>query len=75
LLPADGILPSGTLARAHARSGPPAVISGHLGKTDTFDCAIAAFAVAYADQAERDHESLTKAVRQGKLQACTENDI
>jgi hypothetical protein len=62
-----------TLARAHARSGEPAVISGYLGKADTFDRAIAAFAAAYADQVERDHESLTKAVRQGKLQARTEN--
>ena len=40
-----------TLARAHARSGEPAVISGYLGKSDVFDRAIAAFAVAYADQA------------------------
>lgn len=59
----------GTLARAHARSGQPALISGYLGKADTFDQAIAAFAVAYADQVERDHESFTKAVRQGKIEA------
>jgi uncharacterized protein (DUF2252 family) len=64
-----------TLARAHARSGEPAVIGGYLGKADTFDRAIAAFAVAYADQVERDHESLTKAVREGKLEARTENDV
>jgi hypothetical protein len=65
----------GTLARAHARSGEPAMISGYLGKADTFDRAIAAFAVAYADQVESDYESLTKAVREGKLEACTENDV
>src|SRR5262249_10587093 len=43
------------LARAHARSGAPAQISGYLGKSDAFDEAIAAFAIAYADQSERDH--------------------
>ena len=47
-----------TLARAHARSGEPAQISGYLGKNDQFDEAIAAFAIAYADQSERDHASL-----------------
>jgi hypothetical protein len=63
----------GTLARAHARSGEPALISGYLGKADTFDRAIAAFAVAYADQVERDHERLTQAVREGRLEAHAEN--
>jgi uncharacterized protein (DUF2252 family) len=61
-----------TLARAHARSGEPAVISGYLGKADTFDRAMVAFAVAYADQCERDHEALAKAVRKGKLEARME---
>jgi hypothetical protein len=59
----------GTLARAHARSGEPASISGYLGKADTFDQAIASFAVAYADQVERDFEGFANAVRQGKLAA------
>jgi len=58
-----------TLARAHARSGEPALISGYLGKSDTFDQAIAAFAVTYADQVERDHDSFTKAVREGRVEA------
>ena len=57
------------LARAHARSGDPAVISGYLGKSDVFDRAIAKFAVAYADQCERDHAAMTKAVREGRLEA------
>jgi uncharacterized protein (DUF2252 family) len=61
-----------TLARAHARSGEPALITGYLGKSDVFDRAIAAFAVAYADQCERDHACLTKAVRDGRLSAVTE---
>jgi len=61
-----------TLARAHARSGEPALISGYLGKADTFDEAIAAFAFAYSDQCERDHDLMKKAVRQGRLEACGE---
>ncbi len=64
-----------TLARAHARSGDPAAISGYLGKSDVFDRAIAAFAAAYADKVERDHEHLTKAVREGRLEAQTETDV
>jgi uncharacterized protein (DUF2252 family) len=63
-----------TLARAHARSGEPAVISGYLGKGDVFDRAILAFAIAYADQTERDHEALAKAVRDGRLMARTEGE-
>src|SRR6266581_4171978 len=46
------------LARAHARSGDPAMISGYLGRRDVFDQAIATFAELYADQAERDHAAL-----------------
>jgi hypothetical protein len=57
-----------TLARAHARSGEPAKIAGYLGKGDQFDEAIADFSVAYADQAERDHKVLKKAVREGRLE-------
>jgi len=60
------------LARAHARTGEPAKISGYLGKNDKFDQAIADFSVAYADQSERDHSVLMKAVRQGKLEVVNE---
>jgi uncharacterized protein (DUF2252 family) len=63
-----------TLARAHARSGEPAVIAGYLGKSDVFDRAIADFAVAYADQCERDHESLARAVRERRLSAHVERE-
>jgi uncharacterized protein (DUF2252 family) len=63
-----------TLARAHARSGEPAVIAGYLGDSDVFDNAIAAFSVAYADQTEKDHEVLCDAVRTGKLTAEIERD-
>ncbi len=63
-----------TLAHAHARSGEPAKISGYLGKSDRFDEAIADFAVAYADQSERDHEILMKAVRAGNLEVFIEGE-
>jgi uncharacterized protein (DUF2252 family) len=55
------------LARAHARSGDPAEIGGYLGPGDPFDVALAAFAVAYADQTERDHQSLANAVKAGRI--------
>ena len=58
-----------TLARAHARTGAPAQIAGYLGKNEAMDRAIGHFAVAYADQAERDHALLVKAIRAGKIQA------
>jgi hypothetical protein len=61
-----------TLARAHARSGEPAQIGGYLGKSDAFDKAIAAFSVAYADQSERDHATLKKAVRSGRVEVLME---
>ena len=50
-----------TLARAHARSGDPAVIAGYMGKSDAFDDALASFAMAYADQTIIDHAALVKA--------------
>ena len=56
-----------TLARAHARSGDPAMIAGYLGKSDVFDKAIARFAIAYADQAERDHAKFKHAIHTGKV--------
>lgn len=61
-----------TLAHAHARSGEPDKISGYLGKGDKFDNAIADFSVLYADQSERDYETLLKAARDGKLEVFVE---
>jgi len=61
-----------TLAHAHARSGEPGKISGYLGKSDKFDEAITNFSIAYADQSERDHETLLEAVRAGRLEVFIE---
>jgi uncharacterized protein (DUF2252 family) len=58
-----------TLARAHARSGDAAAISGYLGTGDQFDRALVAFADGYADQTERDHAALVDAVGAGRIEA------
>jgi uncharacterized protein (DUF2252 family) len=58
-----------TLARGHARSGDPIAIAGYLGGGDTFDRALGDFAVAYADQNERDHEAFAAAVDAGGIAA------
>jgi len=58
-----------TLARAHARSGSSAMIAGYMGNSDVFDRAIEKFALDYADQTERDHDAMTRAVRDGRLEA------
>lgn len=56
-----------SLARAHARTGDRQMIAGYLGKSDTFDRAIAEFAEAYADQNEADYQVLLSAQRDGHL--------
>ncbi|MFO1316840.1 MAG: DUF2252 domain-containing protein [Burkholderiales bacterium] len=63
-----------TVAHAHAKSGDAAVISGYLGKSDTFDQAIGDFAMAYADQNAKDHEALVAAVKAGRIKALLEEE-
>jgi len=60
------------LALSHARSGWSTMLSGYMGKSDAFDRAIADFSVAYADQNEKDHSALERAVRRGKVKAILE---
>jgi len=72
-------IPSGTkayarfcgqaLAKAHVRSTDPVLLSAYLGESEAFEDAMADFAVAYADQAERDHQALAAAVRSGRIEA------
>jgi uncharacterized protein (DUF2252 family) len=62
-----------SLALSHARSGDSGAISGYLGKSDAFDQALAAFSVAYADQNEKDHAALKRAIRDGKVKADFED--
>ena len=57
-----------TLARAHARSLDPALLSGYLGdEGESFVESVVMFARAYADQSERDHERLVRAIRKGNV--------
>jgi len=58
-----------TLARAHARSGDRIAIATYLGGSDVFDQAVAQFAATYADQNERDYQSLVAAVGEGRIMA------
>ncbi|HWX44482.1 MAG TPA: DUF2252 domain-containing protein [Solirubrobacteraceae bacterium] len=60
-----------TLARAHARSGDCIAIASYLGGGDTFDRAIERFAETYADQNERDHAALQRAIASGRVAAET----
>jgi predicted alpha/beta hydrolase len=59
----------GTLARAHARSGDAAAISGYLGKGDVFGNALGRFATSYADQNALDHAALVQAIADGRVPA------
>ena len=67
-----GALCGWTLARAHARSGDPAMIAGYAGKSEALDEAIARFSMSYADQAERDHAAFMNAIRKGRIEAQME---
>jgi uncharacterized protein (DUF2252 family) len=62
-----------TLARAHARSGDAAMITGYIGKSDVFDKAIGTFARIYADQTEKDFEVFAEAIKSGEIPADMEH--
>ena len=51
------------LAHGHARSGDAAELSGYLGSGSSFAEAIAAFAVLYADQTEKDWQELKRQLK------------
>ena len=60
------------LARAHARTGDAAAISGYCGKPDhpAFDRALSDWASAYGDVTERDHATFVDAIAAGRLLAA-----
>jgi uncharacterized protein (DUF2252 family) len=64
-----GALCAWILARSHARTGDPVMISGYLGKTATFDDAIGAFARRYATTNETDHAVLVDRIPRGQTDA------
>ena len=55
----------------HARSGARIAIASYLGNSDRFDRAILEFSKAYAEQNERDYNSLAHAVNSGRIAAQT----
>jgi uncharacterized protein (DUF2252 family) len=59
------------LARAHARSGDPVVLTGYMGKSAAFEDALAEFGVAYSEQNEKDHALLLSAIRAGRVEATS----
>jgi len=58
------------LARAHARTGDAAAMAGYLGTGKSFDRAIEHFAVAYADQNEKDYGALVAAAKSGRIEVA-----
>jgi uncharacterized protein (DUF2252 family) len=55
------ILCGRTLARAHARSADAATLWGYMGRSETFDDAVASFAVLYAAQNKKDFDAFSAA--------------
>lgn len=62
------------LARAHARSGDRIAIAAYLGGADTFDRAIADFALRHTAQNAQDHTALTEAIASGALSVAGRED-
>jgi uncharacterized protein (DUF2252 family) len=70
-LPFYAALCGRTLSRAHARAGDAVAISAYIGEGNEFDKAIAEFAIAYADQTERDWRAFVDAIKAGRISAST----
>jgi uncharacterized protein (DUF2252 family) len=58
-----------TLARAHARTGDPVALAGYIGKGPAFTAAVGRFANEYANQNERDHAQLVRAIDSGAVES------
>lgn len=71
-LPFYATLCGRTLARAHARSGDAARISGYMGSGGAFDAAVAEFAISYAGQVENDWRLFVEAIKSGTIEARSE---
>jgi len=56
-----------TLAKSHARSADPIVISGYLGKKEKFDKAVSSFSIDYAIQNESDFKNYSEFIQDNKL--------
>ena len=61
------------LARAHARSGDAAMISGYMGAGQIFDDAVGEFAVEYSAQNRNDYRAAVRAIRDGRIKVIVED--
>ena len=64
-----GRICAAALAKAHARSGDRCAIASYLGEGHSFETAMVSFALAYADQAIADYQSLLQAIAAGRLES------
>jgi hypothetical protein len=55
--------------RGRTPARAPVAIAEYLGEGDQFDRSIVDFAERYAEQNERDYQTLTNAIRSGRLEA------
>lgn len=55
------------LARAHARTGDPSLLSGYMGNSDEFANAISRFSIAYTEQNDSDYNKMLEAIKEGRL--------
>jgi len=62
------------LALAHAKSGDAAMLAGYAGKSDELDEAMVNFAIAYADQTEKDYQTLVAAAKRGRIKVASVNE-
>jgi len=60
------------LARAHARSGDPSLLSGYIGNNNEFANAISKFSMSYAHQNELDYNKMVEAIKEGRLPISAE---
>lgn len=60
------------LARSHARTGDPSVLSGYIGKSNEFANAISRFSISYANQNDSDYDKMLEAIKEGRLPISTE---
>lgn len=58
------------LARAHARTGDPALIAGYCGASDKLDAAYAVWAERYGAQTVADHAAFCAAISVGRVKAA-----
>ena len=60
------------LARAHARSGDAATMSGYMGSSQAFDEAVGEFGVEYADQNRADYRAFVRAAKDKRIEVLVD---